>query len=268
MELLDRHSEGVIALTGCLQSRFCRRLVEERPGRRPRPPRRPGRGLRRRERLLRDPGERDRRAGRRRTRGSSAIARELGRPLVATADVHYLRREDYANHAALLCVQTKSTLEQPKLTFDTNEFFLKSPEEMARVVRRLAGVGADDARDRRALRGRDRARQAAAAALPDPGRRGAARDAAPARARGPAPPLRRPAAGRGGRAARVRARGDRRDGLRLLLPDRLGLRHATRRRTGSRSGPGAARRRARSSPTRSTSPTSTRSPTTCCSSAS
>ena len=32
MELLASHSEGVIALTGCLQSRFCRRLVEERPG--------------------------------------------------------------------------------------------------------------------------------------------------------------------------------------------------------------------------------------------
>src|SRR3954451_12071990 len=31
MELLERHSEGVIALTGCLQSRFCRRLIEERP---------------------------------------------------------------------------------------------------------------------------------------------------------------------------------------------------------------------------------------------
>ena len=37
MELLDRHSEGVIALTGCLQSRFCQRLVEEPPRRRPRP---------------------------------------------------------------------------------------------------------------------------------------------------------------------------------------------------------------------------------------
>ena len=32
MELLDRHSDGVIALTGCLQSRFCQRLIEERPG--------------------------------------------------------------------------------------------------------------------------------------------------------------------------------------------------------------------------------------------
>jgi len=31
VELLERHADGVIALTGCLQSRFCRRLVEERP---------------------------------------------------------------------------------------------------------------------------------------------------------------------------------------------------------------------------------------------
>nr|MBA2637048.1 DNA polymerase III subunit alpha [Solirubrobacterales bacterium] len=58
-------------------------------------------------------------------------AREMGRPVVGTADVHYLRREDYDHHAALLCVQTKSTLQQPKLSFDTNEFFLKSTEEMA-----------------------------------------------------------------------------------------------------------------------------------------
>ena len=62
--------------------------------------------------------------------GIVRFARELGRPLVGTADVHYLRREDFDNHAALLCVQTKSTLEAPKISFDTNEFFLKSYEEM------------------------------------------------------------------------------------------------------------------------------------------
>jgi DNA polymerase III subunit alpha len=45
--------------------------------------------------------------------------------------VHYLRREDYHHHAALLCVQTKSTLSQPKITFDTNEFYLRSSQEMA-----------------------------------------------------------------------------------------------------------------------------------------
>jgi DNA polymerase-3 subunit alpha len=129
-ELLDRHSEGVIALTGCLQSRFCQRLVSERP-----------RDARAHiddlveifgadnvyfEIQANGVPEQDRA-----NEGIVRTARELGRPLVATGDVHYLRREDHANHAALLCVQTKSTIEQPKLTFETNEFYLKSPEEMA-----------------------------------------------------------------------------------------------------------------------------------------
>ncbi len=46
--------------------------------------------------------------------------------------MHYLRREDFDHHAALLCVQTKSTLAEPKMRFETNEFYLKSTEEMAR----------------------------------------------------------------------------------------------------------------------------------------
>ncbi len=50
--------------------------------------------------------------------------------MVGTADVHYLGREDYHNHAALLCVQTKSTLAEPKMSFDTNEFYLKDTGEM------------------------------------------------------------------------------------------------------------------------------------------
>ena len=129
MELLDRHADGVIALTGCLQSRFCRRLVEERPAD----------ARAHLDDLVQVFGADDvyfeiqangiaEQA--KANEGIVRYARELGRPLVATADVHYLRREDHANHAALLCVQTKSTLEQPKLTFDTNEFFLKSAAEM------------------------------------------------------------------------------------------------------------------------------------------
>jgi DNA polymerase-3 subunit alpha len=67
--------------------------------------------------------------------GIVKIARDVGRPLVGTADVHYLRREDYASHSALLCVQTKSTLAEPKLRFDTNEFYLKSPDELTESFR-------------------------------------------------------------------------------------------------------------------------------------
>jgi DNA polymerase-3 subunit alpha len=129
IELLARHSEGVIALTGCLQSRFCRRLLEERPAD----------ARAHLDDLVQVFGADDvyfevQENGipeqAKANQGIVRYARELGRPLVATADVHYLHREDYQNHAALLCVQTKSTLEQPKLTFDTNEFFLKSTAEM------------------------------------------------------------------------------------------------------------------------------------------
>jgi DNA polymerase III subunit alpha len=129
MDLLSRHAEGVIVLTGCLQSRFCRRLVEERHDD----------ARAHLDDLIQAFGpeqvyfevqkngiaEQDKA-----NEGIVRFARELGRPLVGTADVHYLRREDFDNHAALLCVQTKSTLEAPKLSFDTNEFFLKSNEEM------------------------------------------------------------------------------------------------------------------------------------------
>jgi DNA polymerase III subunit alpha len=130
MELLAEHAEGVIVLTGCLQSRFCRRLVEER-----------GDDARAHlDDLIQAFGPEqvyfevqkngiDEQA--KANEGIVRFARELGRPLVGTADVHYLRREDFDNHAALLCVQTKSTLEAPKLSFDTNEFYLKSSEEMA-----------------------------------------------------------------------------------------------------------------------------------------
>ncbi len=62
------------------------------------------------------------------------FARELGRPLVGTADVHYLKREDYDHHAALLCVQTKSRLDDPRrMRFETNDF-VKARQEMAADV--------------------------------------------------------------------------------------------------------------------------------------
>ncbi|HMJ72650.1 MAG TPA: DNA polymerase III subunit alpha, partial [Solirubrobacterales bacterium] len=130
MELLAAHADGVIVLTGCLQSRFCRRLIEERADD----------ARSHLDDLIQVFGpeqvyfelqkngiEEQEKAN----QGIVRFARELNRPLVGTADVHYLRREDFDNHAALLCVQTKSTLEAPKMSFDTNEFFLKSNEEMA-----------------------------------------------------------------------------------------------------------------------------------------
>jgi len=130
MALLDAHGEGVIALTGCLASRFCRRLVEDREA--------DARahvdeliGALGADNVYFEVQKNGLAEQEKANEGIVRIARELGRPLVATGDVHYLRREDHHHHTALLCVQTKSTLAEPKLTFETNEFYLRSNEEMA-----------------------------------------------------------------------------------------------------------------------------------------
>ncbi|HUR84683.1 MAG TPA: DNA polymerase III subunit alpha [Solirubrobacteraceae bacterium] len=132
LSVVDKHSEGIIALTGCLASRFCQRIVADRLDD----------ARAHADDLLQVFGPDDvyfevQRNGLaeqdKANEGIVTIARELGRPLVGTADVHYLRKEDYHHHTALLCVQTKSTLRAPKLTFDTNEFYLKSNEEMAQA---------------------------------------------------------------------------------------------------------------------------------------
>ena len=60
------------------------------------------------------------------------LARETGIPLVATNDAHYLTKEDAGAHDALLCVQTGKTLsDENRMRFETQEFYLKSREEMA-----------------------------------------------------------------------------------------------------------------------------------------
>lgn len=59
-------------------------------------------------------------------------ARRLGIPLVATNDVHYLKREDATLHDVLLCIQTGKTLKDAKrLEFPTQEFYFKTAEEMS-----------------------------------------------------------------------------------------------------------------------------------------
>lgn len=62
------------------------------------------------------------------------LSRDLNLPLVATNDVHYLNAEDADPHQVLLCIQTGTTLDDPKkMNYGAKEFFLKTQEEMARV---------------------------------------------------------------------------------------------------------------------------------------
>ena len=62
------------------------------------------------------------------------MSREHGFPLVATNDAHYLLREDSKWHDILLCVQTKSSLEdENRMSFTGDDFYLRSPEEMDEI---------------------------------------------------------------------------------------------------------------------------------------
>ena len=130
-ELLERHSQGLIALSGCLSGRVCKALEENR-----------GDDARKDLDRLAQVFGRDstyvemQNAGldiqARINPALTTLAGEAGLPLVATGDVHYLRHEDAQAHEALLCIQSGDSLKNPNhWKFDTDQFFFKSPAEMA-----------------------------------------------------------------------------------------------------------------------------------------
>ena len=130
-ELLGGHADGLIALSGCLSGRVCKALEENRAGD----------ARADLDRLAQIFG-RDSTYVEIQNAGIDVQARinpalaklseEAGLPLVATGDVHYLRHEDAKAHEALLCIQSGDSLKNPShWKFDTDQFFFKSPDEMA-----------------------------------------------------------------------------------------------------------------------------------------
>jgi DNA polymerase-3 subunit alpha len=130
-ELLERHSQGLVALSGCLSGRVCKALEENRPadaradldrlaqvfGRDSTYVEMQNAGLEIQQRI---------------NPALAKLAGEAGLPLVATGDVHSLRHEDARAHEALLCIQSGDSLKNPNhWKFDTDQFFFKSQEEMA-----------------------------------------------------------------------------------------------------------------------------------------
>jgi DNA polymerase-3 subunit alpha len=66
------------------------------------------------------------------------LAKELSLPIVATNDLHYTHKEDAGAHEVLLCVQSGSTMADPKrFKLEGDQYYLKSPEEMRQVWREL-----------------------------------------------------------------------------------------------------------------------------------
>ncbi|MEE8147122.1 MAG: DNA polymerase III subunit alpha, partial [Longimicrobiales bacterium] len=131
-ELLREHSEGLICLSGCMSSEVVSNLV---------------RGQRdvamRAARFYRElfadrfyvelqdqgvPEQRDLNEALR------ALAREIGSPVVATNDCHYVSRDYAPAHEVLLCIQTGKTMsDSDRMRFATEEFYVKSPEEMKAI---------------------------------------------------------------------------------------------------------------------------------------
>jgi DNA polymerase-3 subunit alpha len=129
-ELLREWNRGVIALSGCLSSEVNSSIAEH--------------NLDRARTVLEEYasifGERyyveiqDNKlaAQDRANRELIRLARELGLPLVATNDCHYLAADDAKAHEILLCIQSKKTRDDPKAwKLGTHELYVKGPEEMA-----------------------------------------------------------------------------------------------------------------------------------------
>ena len=268
LDLLSRHAEGVIALTGCLQWRFCRRLVEDNPHE----------ARAHADALVGVFGadnvyfevqkngiaEQDKA-----NEGIVRIAHELGRPLVATGDVHYLRPrglrqpprpavradQEHAGRAEAVASTPTSSSSRARTRWRATSPSGPSRSPPALEIAERCEVEIE-------LGKMLIPRFPAPEGEPEPDYlRRLAQEGLRA-------PLRRPAAGRGARAARDGAGRDREDGLLVLLPDRLGLRQVRQGQRHRGRARAAARRPARSSRTASTSPRSTRWPTACCSSAS
>lgn len=68
--------------------------------------------------------------------GIIKLSKDTGIPLIATNDAHYLNRDDAKAHEILLCIQTGSNInDENRMRFSTEEVYVKSPEEMCRLFR-------------------------------------------------------------------------------------------------------------------------------------
>lgn len=133
LELLREHSEGVIALSGCLGAQLPRTLLDV--------------GFEAGEALLQqylsiygdDFFIELQNHGLEEQQRLNPMLKELawryGLGMVATNDGHYVKKSDARAHEALLALQTKTTLADPnRFRFACDEFYVKTPEEMAAAI--------------------------------------------------------------------------------------------------------------------------------------
>jgi DNA polymerase-3 subunit alpha len=137
LDLLARHSRGLIGLSACLRGSVAEAVLEDRYDEARTNAYRLqeifGKGNFFLE--VQDQGlDVDRPVNRQ----LAQISRESGIPLVATNDCHYLTKADARSQEVLMCIQTGKTLSDPQhMRFATDQFYFKTAEEMARVFAEL-----------------------------------------------------------------------------------------------------------------------------------
>ena len=129
-ELFAQHGQGLIALSGCLNSELGHALLDTDEAKAAQIAKYYMDVVGKENYYLeiQDHGLEDQRTM---TRGILPLAKRLGIPVVATNDVHYLNAGDHKAHEVLLCVQTGKTVKDADhWRFSSQQFFLKSPREM------------------------------------------------------------------------------------------------------------------------------------------
>jgi DNA polymerase III subunit alpha len=136
-ELLAQHADGLLVLSGCLNSEVSRMLsagdavraretagwYQEVFGKDHYFMEVQAHGIAEQERVMAE---------------TLRIAKSIGAPVVGTNDSHYLENGHSRAHEALLCIQTGTNLQDTgRFRFSTQEFYIKSAEEMARVFAEL-----------------------------------------------------------------------------------------------------------------------------------
>ncbi|MBI3615567.1 MAG: DNA polymerase III subunit alpha [Candidatus Omnitrophica bacterium] len=132
-EILRKHSEGLICLSSCLQGEVSYWLAREEPGKAAKAAGELAELFPKGDFYLeiQDHGIPDQRKV---IPGMLALAKEMDLAVVATNDLHYLEKSQARAHEALLCVQTQTTVYDPKrFRFETDEFYFKSPQEMQSI---------------------------------------------------------------------------------------------------------------------------------------
>lgn len=139
-ELLSEHSRGLIALSGCIAGEVSARILagENEKARQAAGDYRDIFGPENFFLELQDHGFAEQRKV---NREMLKIHKEMNIPLVVTNDVHYVRRGDAETQDVLLAIQTGKSVDDPgRMKFQSEELYLKSPEEMNLLFGELSGA--------------------------------------------------------------------------------------------------------------------------------